>query len=118
MIIVHAPTEIAGQMRALVSGLRQAGYKANGYNWFQSYLNYIGSVINTDAYELIKLIDPLVNYVDLFHFHNGNTFVVNNYDVPRQCQASVGSHLRCLEREPRRNLFLVSALLRSFIKYK
>lgn len=82
MIIVHAPTEIAGQMRALVSGLRQAGYKANGYNWFQSYLNYIGSVINTDAYELIKLIDPLVNYVDLFHFHNGNTFVANNYDVP------------------------------------
>ncbi|OAB35280.1 hypothetical protein PMSD_13190 [Paenibacillus macquariensis subsp. defensor] len=82
MIIVHAPTEISGQMRTLVSGLRQAGYKTNGYNWFHSFLNYNGSVVNTDAYELIKLIEPLVNYADLFHFHNGNTFVVNNYDIP------------------------------------
>jgi len=36
---------------------------------------------------------------------------------PGQCQASVGSHLRYLEREPGTNPCLVSALHYSFIKY-
>lgn len=82
MRIVHAPTEIAGQMGILVGGLRQAGIMANGYNWTTNYLKYNGGIINTDAYELKRLIDPLVKITDIFHFHNGNSFLVKNADIP------------------------------------
>jgi len=82
MRIVHAPTEISGQMHSLVSGLRSAGHQANGYNWFLTYLNYNGSLVNTDAFELIKMIEPLANYVDVFHFHNSNTMLANSKDIP------------------------------------
>ncbi|CAG7623743.1 hypothetical protein PAESOLCIP111_02557 [Paenibacillus solanacearum] len=82
MRIVHAPTEISGQMRTLVGGLRQAGHQVNGYNWFHTYLKYSGNIINTDAYELIKMIEPLAGYADLFHFHNSNSLLVKNADLP------------------------------------
>jgi len=52
MQIIHAPTEIAGQMGILCEGLRTKGHYASGYNWFNSYLQYKGKIINTDAYEL------------------------------------------------------------------
>ncbi|MBE3554676.1 MAG: glycosyltransferase family 1 protein, partial [Thermicanus sp.] len=32
--VFHAPVDLAGQMGLLVKGLRQWGWKANGYNWF------------------------------------------------------------------------------------
>ncbi|WP_274363646.1 glycosyltransferase family 4 protein [Paenibacillus thermotolerans] len=82
MIVVHAPSEIASQMGTLCYGLRRAGVRANGYNWFRSYIGYKLNIVNTDAYELAKLIDPLVKYCDIFHFHNGNTFVTDNLDLP------------------------------------
>src|SRR5690606_27511398 len=73
----------AGQMGTLIDGLRHAGYDAIGYNWFHSYLNYQNNyVINTEAYELKKIVDPLVQHADIFHFHNGNSFLVGNADIP------------------------------------
>jgi len=81
--IVHAPTEIAGQMGILIDGLRQAGHVAIGYNWFHTYLDYRNDyVIRTEAYELKKIVDPIIHHTDIFHFHNGNSFLVNNADIP------------------------------------
>lgn len=82
MQIIHAPTEIAGQMGILCEGLRAKGHYASGYNWFNSYLQYKGRIINTDAYELSKLINILDNYSDIIHFHNGNTFLLQYKDLP------------------------------------
>lgn len=82
MKIVHSPTEIAGQMSTLVEGLRAFGHTANGYNWFHTYLKYGGGIVNTDAYELKNVIEPLVHYADVIHFHNGNSFLLQNRDVP------------------------------------
>jgi glycosyltransferase involved in cell wall biosynthesis len=80
--IVHAPTEIAGQMGILCEGLQAKGYHVKGYNWFNSYLKYSSIVINTDAYELAKIIPSLVKYSDIIHFYNGNTFLLQNVDLP------------------------------------
>lgn len=82
MKIVHAPTEIAGQMQTMVNGLRLAGHETNGFNWFLSYLNYSGGINITDAYELIRIVDPISRYADVIHFHNGNSFLANNTDLP------------------------------------
>ncbi len=82
MRIVHAPTEIAGQMGILVDGLRQKGHLAVGYNWFHTYLNYRSNVVKTEAYELKKIIDPILPHTDIFHLHNGNSFLHGNWDVP------------------------------------
>lgn len=82
MNIVHAPTNIAGQMGYLCSGLREFGFDAVGYNWAHTYINYQQDLIHTDAYELAKLVDPLLDWFDLFHFHNGNTMMTNHQDLP------------------------------------
>lgn len=82
MRIIHAPTEIAGQMGLLCAGLRKMGHEAFGYNWFLNYLKYSGHVINTDLYELTKMIPVIVGYCDILHFHNGNTFLLHNHDLP------------------------------------
>ncbi|SNR85343.1 Glycosyltransferase involved in cell wall bisynthesis [Anaerovirgula multivorans] len=81
MQIVHAPTEIAGQMGILCEGLRAKGHYSSGYNWFHSYLKYRGRIMNTDAYELSKLINTLDKYSDIIHFHNGNTFFRQYLDL-------------------------------------
>ncbi len=82
MRVVHAPSEIAGQMGILCQGLRRAGVKVNGYNWFRSYISYRNNIIDTDAYELARIFDPLLAYCDLFHFHNGNSLLTENRDLP------------------------------------
>ncbi|QOY34208.1 glycosyltransferase [Anaerobacillus isosaccharinicus] len=82
MKIVHAPTEIAGQMGMLCEGLRSKGHEVNGYNWFMNYLKYTEHIVSTDAYELMKLVDQVTDYSDVIHFHNGNTFLSNNNDLP------------------------------------
>lgn len=82
MKILHVPTEIAGQMQTLVSGLRESGHTVNGYNWFHTYLKYGGGIINTDAYELKNVMEALIRYADLIHFHNGNSFLIHNTDLP------------------------------------
>jgi glycosyltransferase involved in cell wall biosynthesis len=80
--IVHLPTEIAGQMGALTRGLREAGMDVNGYNWFRNNIKYKENIIHTDGFELARLLDPLVKYCDIFHFHNGNTALLENRDLP------------------------------------
>lgn len=82
MKIVHAPTEIAGQMGALCKALRKKGHSVAGFNCFHTYLSYKGDIINTDAWELLKEFNFLVNNADLFHFHNANTFLQDFEDLP------------------------------------
>ena len=82
MRVCQAPSQIANQMGTLCYGLRQQGVQVNGYNWFRSYVGYKKNIVNTDAYELAKLVDPLVQYCDIFHFHNGNSLLAGNMDVP------------------------------------
>ncbi|MCM3761872.1 glycosyltransferase [Alkalihalobacillus oceani] len=82
MRIVHAPTEIAGQMGVLCDELKRRGHEVNGYNWFHTYINYKNSVVHTDAYELARHLVPLAKNSDVFHFHNGNTFSVEGLELP------------------------------------
>lgn len=112
MKIVHAPTEISGQMQTLVNGLRQAGHQANGYNWFLTYLNYNGGIVSTNAFELAKIIEPLVNYVDVFHFHNGNSLLPKNSDIPllhgkgkKMVMHHWGNDVRSVKRNSKLNIF-------------
>lgn len=81
MQIVHAPTEIAGQMGILCEGLREKGHIVSGFNWFHSFLQYSGRIINTDAYELYKLVNFIDKFSDVIHFYNGNTFFPENRDL-------------------------------------
>lgn len=81
MKIVHAPTEIAGQMGIICKELRKKGHHATGYNSFHTYLNYKGDIINTDAFEILKELEFLVNNTDIFHFHNANTFMPEFADL-------------------------------------
>lgn len=78
--VVHAPLEIAGQVGLICELLRGAGLHAVGYNYFTNYLNYRG-MIETDSYGLVKLLDHLIEFYDLFHFHNGYTFLEDARDI-------------------------------------
>lgn len=82
MNIVHAPTEIAGQMGSICKELRKKGHQAIGYNCFHTYLNYKGDIINTDVFEIMKELDYLVKNTDIFHFHNANTIFQDFADIP------------------------------------
>ncbi|MBO0961861.1 glycosyltransferase [Neobacillus sp. MM2021_6] len=82
MKIVHAPTEIAGQMGIICKELRKKGHHAAGFNCFHTYLNYKGDIINTDAFEVMKELDFLIKNTDIFHFHNANTFMQDFVDLP------------------------------------
>ncbi|MBS4039939.1 MAG: hypothetical protein KGZ81_05005, partial [Flavobacteriales bacterium] len=68
--VVHIPLEIAGQVGLICKFLREAGYHAYGFNYFETYLKY-DDVFHTEAYELIKVLEKLIDYYDIFHFHNG-----------------------------------------------
>lgn len=83
MKIIHCPTEIAGQMGTLCNELKKKGYDASGFNWFHSYIKYnYNHVVNTDLFELKNVISTIVPHGDILHFHNGNTFLTGNYDLP------------------------------------
>ncbi|MBL4954593.1 glycosyltransferase family 4 protein [Neobacillus sp. OS1-32] len=82
MNIVHAPTEIAGQMGIICKELRKKGHHVAGYNCFHTYLNYKGDIINTDAFEILKEMEFLVKNTDIFHFHNANTLMQDFADLP------------------------------------
>ncbi|RFB18182.1 glycosyltransferase family 1 protein [Bacillus sp. HNG] len=82
MKIVHAQTEIAGQMGIICKELRKLGHYAAGYNCFHTYLNYKGDILNTDAFELLKNFEFLIENGDVFHFHNANTFLQDFSDLP------------------------------------
>ncbi|QQE80316.1 glycosyltransferase [Alicyclobacillus sp. SO9] len=78
---MHTPIEIAGQMGILCQGLRSVGWRANGYNWFQTYLNYESPIVETDAYELQHVFDQVVHAADIIHFHNGDTMLADYKDL-------------------------------------
>ncbi|WP_074955100.1 glycosyltransferase [Alicyclobacillus macrosporangiidus] len=80
--VLHAPIEIAGQMGTLCQGLRNFGWTANGYNWFHTYLQYDSPIVQTDAYELMHVFEPLVRAADIIHFHNGDTMLTDYRDLP------------------------------------
>lgn len=82
MFVLHAPTEIAGQMGLLCGGLRSLDINASGYNWFQSYIQYNENIINTDAFELAHFAHYLTRKADVFHFHNGDTLTVGHSELP------------------------------------
>ncbi len=82
MRIIHGPTEIAGQIGILTKYLRENGYHVGGYNWFHTYLNYNSNIINTDLYEITKALPTYIDHFDLFHFHNGETFMQGFTDLP------------------------------------
>jgi glycosyltransferase involved in cell wall biosynthesis len=80
--VLHTPIEIAGQMGILCQGLRSVGWRANGYNWFQTYLNYESPIVDTDSYELQHVFDEVVHASDIIHFHNGDTMLADYKDLP------------------------------------
>ncbi len=71
--VIHAPTDIAGQMGLLCRGLREQSWKAIGYNWFHTYIEYGSALVQTDAYEMIHGYERAIDVADIIHFHNGNT---------------------------------------------
>ncbi|GMA51760.1 hypothetical protein GCM10025857_31170 [Alicyclobacillus contaminans] len=82
MFVLHAPTEIAGQIGLLCGGLRSLGIGASGYNWYQSYLQYNENIINTDSFELAHFGHDLTKRADVLHFHNGDTLTVGHMELP------------------------------------
>lgn len=78
--VVHAPLEIAGQVGMICQFLKKYNVEAVGYNYFPNYLKYT-NVIDTDSYELAKIVEDLIKHYDLFHFHNGYTFFEDFRDI-------------------------------------
>lgn len=78
--VVHVPLEIAGQVGLICRFLRDAGYEAYGFNYFETYLKYEG-VLHTEAYELIKVLENFIDYYDIFHFHNGYSIMEDFRDI-------------------------------------
>ncbi|GGJ06465.1 hypothetical protein GCM10010885_14510 [Alicyclobacillus cellulosilyticus] len=81
MKVLHAPTEIAGQMGILTQGLRRRGVTATAYNTFHSYLGYRDHIYNLDAAELAVLAADAIRHFDLFHFHYGQSLTSDLTDV-------------------------------------
>jgi len=79
--VIHAPLEIAGQVGLICEFLKKRGIRSVGYNYFPNYLAY-NRVINTDSYELMKILDYAVREFDVFHFHNSYTFLEEFRDIP------------------------------------
>ena len=78
--VVHVPLEIAGQVGLICEFLRKAGYKAFGFNYFDTYLKY-DNIFQTEAYELIKVLEKFIDYYDIFHFHNGYSIIEDYRDI-------------------------------------
>jgi hypothetical protein len=81
--VFHSPIEIAGQMGALVGGLRQFGHTAIGYNSFTNYLKYSANLVNTDYFSIIQSYEILKPLYDILHFHFGTTLQEDLLDLPR-----------------------------------
>ncbi|CAM3644206.1 glycosyltransferase family 4 protein [Marinicrinis lubricantis] len=87
--VLHAPIEIAGQVGLICEYLKKLGHHAVGYNYFQTYLNYEGSIIHTDLYQLQKLFDAALHHFNIFHFHNSYTFFSDFRDLPMLKDAGI-----------------------------
>lgn len=79
--IFQSPVEIAGQMGALVRGLRQYGHEAVGYNTWFNYLNYTEHITNTDLASVIRAFDEAKKDYDIFHYHLGVTLQSDMSDL-------------------------------------
>ncbi|KEZ54434.1 hypothetical protein GS18_0205860 [Metabacillus indicus] len=86
MKIMHAPVEIAGQVGLISSQLRKYGYRSGAYNFFISYLNY-KQTFNTDAFELMEIFENSLEYYDIYHLHNGYSFMDSYKDLELLKQA-------------------------------
>jgi glycosyltransferase involved in cell wall biosynthesis len=73
MKILHAPVDIAGQMGVFCRELRKHGLVVNGYNWYRNYFQYQSPLVQSDAYEIGKVLEQVYQFVDIVHFHNGST---------------------------------------------
>ncbi|MGX1193728.1 glycosyltransferase family protein [Metabacillus sp. SLBN-84] len=78
--IMHAPVEIAGQVGLISSQLRKYGYQSGAYNFFISYLNY-KQTFNTDAFELMQIFENSFDHFDIYHLHNGYSFMDSYKDL-------------------------------------
>ncbi|MFZ7102540.1 MAG: hypothetical protein ACOWWO_07770 [Peptococcaceae bacterium] len=78
--VLHTPLEIAGQVGLICEFLRKSGYKASGFNYFDTYLKY-QKVFQTEAYELIKVLEKFIDYYDIFHFHNSCSIIEDHRDI-------------------------------------
>lgn len=81
MKILHAPIEIAGQIGVLCGALRKRGLFASGYNFFSTYLGYKDYLMNTDSFEMGRMVEEAVNYFDLFHYHYGLSILPEFRDI-------------------------------------
>ncbi|MDX8288571.1 glycosyltransferase family 1 protein [Metabacillus indicus] len=84
--IMHAPVEIAGQVGLISSQLRKYGYQSGAYNFFISYLNY-KQTFNTDAFELMEIFENSFDHYDIYHLHNGYSFMDSYKDLELLKQA-------------------------------
>lgn len=78
--VIHVPLEIAGQVGLICQYLREFGYNTIGYNYFDTYLKY-QNVFQTESYELIKVLERLIDYYDIFHFHNSYSIIEDHRDI-------------------------------------
>jgi glycosyltransferase involved in cell wall biosynthesis len=81
MRVFHGIIEIAGQMGILAGALKKRGHIAVGYNTFHNYLGYHDHIINTDAFEIQKMFQQILNMFDIFHYHYGVTIWPQMDDV-------------------------------------
>ncbi|WP_274363648.1 glycosyltransferase family protein [Paenibacillus thermotolerans] len=79
--VLHGPVDIAGQMGIYCKQLRKSGWTANGYNWYRNYFQYQSPIVQTDAYEIGKMILSVYQFADIVHFHNGSTFFKDFTDL-------------------------------------
>lgn len=81
MKIIHAPLNLAGQVGVICEFLKKEGIHATGYDYSSTYFHYKSEVISTDLYELQKIFEPALHFYDLFHFHNGHSFMISQKDL-------------------------------------
>lgn len=79
--VFHSPVEIAGQMGALVKGLRQAGHTAVGYNTFHTYLNCRSDIVDTDLGSIQQVYERKKHLYDIYHYHFGTTIYPDYHDL-------------------------------------
>lgn len=80
--VFHSAIELAGQMGAMVRGLRQFGHVAVGYNTFHTYLNYESDVIDTDLGTIQRVYEQMKHVYDIYHYHFGTTIYPDFRDLP------------------------------------
>lgn len=79
--VFHCPIEIAGQMGAMIQGLKQLGHEAVGINSFRTYLQYDQNIMNGSWEEIVQFYEQVKNDYDIFHYHFGASIYNDQRDV-------------------------------------